>query len=272
VRSVTAEVISQLEALSLGGEVAVGQLLASGRLAVGDVTSHSEEMAARLAQQGGAGSPISLNVVERAPRPGNPLLAVMAPGMALLFLMYTVTQGGRSILAEREMGTLPRMLTTPTSTAEVLGGKVLSIFVIGFLQVGLLVAASSLIFGLRWGSPLAVVLLAAAAALAATGWGILLASLARSPFQVSSIGSALMLLFGLLGGSFIPPQALTPAVRLVSRITPNAWALDGFIQLSSGGGLNESAPILAALAGMGVILFAVSVLAARRRWAAGFMH
>jgi multidrug efflux pump subunit AcrA (membrane-fusion protein) len=36
------------------------------------------------------------------------VLAYMAPGMALLFLMYTVSYGGRSILAERAQGTLPR--------------------------------------------------------------------------------------------------------------------------------------------------------------------
>ena len=31
----------------------------------------------------------------------------MAPSMAIMFLMFTVTNGGRSILAERDWGTLP---------------------------------------------------------------------------------------------------------------------------------------------------------------------
>ncbi|MCK7526881.1 MAG: ABC transporter permease [Ignavibacteriales bacterium] len=53
------------------------------------------------------------------------MLAYMAPGMALMFLMYTVSYGGRSILAERAQGTLPRLLVSPTSTAQMLGGKVL---------------------------------------------------------------------------------------------------------------------------------------------------
>src|SRR6185436_7834376 len=72
------------------------------------------------------------------------ILAYMAPGMALLFLMYTVSYGGRSILAERSQGTLPRLLVSPTSNAQVLGGKVLGIFFTGVAQVGILILASSI--------------------------------------------------------------------------------------------------------------------------------
>lgn len=272
VRSVTAAIINRVDSLALGGEVAVGQLLASGRIGLGDVETQAEAMALRLAELGKSGQPIGLHILESAPPQENSFIALMAPGMALFFLMYTVTQGGRSILAERDMGTLPRMLTTPSHYGEVLGGKVLSVFVTGFLQVGMLIAATSLIFNLRWGNPLAVILVTAAAAFAATGWGILLAALAQTPFQVSSIGSALMLLFGLLGGTFIPVEQLSPLMRLVGKATPNAWALDGFRLLATGGGLGQILDTLAGLIAMGLLLFAISILAARSRWAAGFIR
>ncbi len=271
VRSVVVEIVNRLEAGPVSGEVAIGQLLASGRLDISEIAAYAGEMAPRLAAEAEGELPVTLNVAAGAETPDFNPLSYLAPGMALLFLMYTVTQGGRSILTERDMGTLPRMLATPTSTAQVLGGKLLSIVVTGFLQVGVLVFGSTLLFGLKWGDPLAVTLLIAAAAIGATGWGILLASFARHPWQVASIGTALMLFFGLLGGSFISLDSFSGTVRLLSKITPNAWALEGFTTLGSGGTLADVVTPILALLAMGVILFIVAVLSSRRRWASGFV-
>ena len=82
-------------------------------------------------------------------------LAYLAPGMAIFFLMYTVTQASRSILDERDQGTLPRMLISPTRNAEVLGGKVLSVVAIAFLQVGVLVLACCHVIQTGLGQPVA---------------------------------------------------------------------------------------------------------------------
>ena len=67
------------------------------------------------------------------------LLALLAPGMALMFLMYTVSNGGRTLLAERNQGTLPRLLVSPTTSAQVLGGKMFGIFLTGVAQMLILI-------------------------------------------------------------------------------------------------------------------------------------
>jgi ABC-2 type transport system permease protein len=192
-------------------------------------------------------------------------MAYLAPGMAIFFLMYTVTQGGRSILAEKQMGTLVRLLSTPTSSVQILAGKVFSVFTAGFLQVSVLIMAAALLFSLNWGNPLGVSLLIAATAAAATGWGILLASFAKTTAQVSSVGTAIMLTFGVLGGSFIPTSTFSPFVQLVSKITPNAWALDGFNILANGGEVVDLFAPITALLVMAVVLFGVSISTASRR-------
>jgi ABC-2 type transport system permease protein len=188
------------------------------------------------------------------------LLAYFAPGMALMFLMYTVSYGGRSILAERSQGTLPRLLTSPTSTAQFLGGKVLGVFFMGVAQVGILIMASALFFQVKWGDPLGILVLILAAVFAATGWGMLITAFARTPAQIGSVGSAVMLIFGILGGSFINLDQLSPWIRSVSKITPNAWGLDGFTTLALGGTLkNLGEPIMGLLI-MGTVLFGISVV------------
>ena len=273
VQSVVTQVVYDLEANPVRGQVAIQGLVESGRLQLPEVQAYAQQMSAHLASQSDTGRSIELSVSsgkETQPQQNN-YLAYLAPGMAVFFLMYTVTQGGRSLLAERDQGTLPRLLSTPTGSAQVLGGKLLSIFTTGVLQVGVLVLAAGLLFGLDWGEPLPVALLVIAVSAAATGWGILLASLARTPFQVSSAGTALMLFFGLLGGTFIPTSNFSGAVRWLSQLTPNAWAMEGFTRRGAGGGLAEISVPVAALLGMAAALFFAAVLLSRRRWAAGFI-
>jgi ABC-2 type transport system permease protein len=193
------------------------------------------------------------------------ILAYMAPGMALLFLMYTVSYGGRSILAERSQGTLPRMLVSPTNTSQILGGKVLGIFLTGVAQVGILILASSMFFGVKWGDTLGVVILILAAVFGATGWGMLITAMARTPAQVGSIGTAMMLIFGILGGSFINLEQMHPLVRTLSKITPNAWGLDGFTTLGLGGTLTNLMEPITALLIMGGVLFGIAVVLFNRQ-------
>ena len=188
------------------------------------------------------------------------ILAFMAPGMALLFLMYTVSYGGRSILAERSQGTLPRLLVSPTSTTQVLGGKVLGIFLTGVAQVGILILASTFFFGVKWGDAAGLIVLILAAVFGATGWGMFITSLARSPAQVGSLGSAIMLIFGILGGSFIDLDQMHPLVRTISKITPNAWGLEGFTTLALGGTLPNLVEPVTALLMMGAVLFGFAVV------------
>jgi ABC-2 type transport system permease protein len=49
-------------------------------------------------------------------------------------------------------------------------------------------------------------------------------------------------------------------LRTISKITPNAWGLDGFTTLALGGDLRNLAEPLTALLIMGAVLFGAAVL------------
>ncbi|MBK8419415.1 ABC transporter permease [Candidatus Villigracilis saccharophilus] len=175
------------------------------------------------------------------------ILAYLAPGMALMFLMYTVSYGGRSILAEKAQGTLPRLLSFRQVHTN-FRRKSFWNFPTGRRQMLIVIGASSLFFQLKWGDPFGVIILVLAAVFGATGWGMFITALARTPAQVASVGSAIMLIFGIMGGSFISLDQMPPAIQTFSKITPNAWALDGFTTLGLGGTLADlSSPIVALL-------------------------
>ena len=98
-----------------------------------------------------------------------------------------------------------------------------------------------------------------------TGWGVFFAALLKTPGQVAATGSAVMLLFGLLGGSFFDISILPGPIQVFNKITPNAWANAGFSTLSAGGGLRDIQPNILALLVMGLVLFGVASVWISRR-------
>jgi ABC-2 type transport system permease protein len=266
VKTILDEFISRVEVGRVGGQVAVTQLIDSGRIQVQDAQAVGLAIGSSQADAASQSTSITLNNVT----PGGEtvkfdVLALLAPGMALMFLMYTASNGGRTILAERTQGTLPRLLVSPTTAVEVLGGKMVGIFLTGTAQMLILIAGTSTLFGIQWGDSTAVQALVLAAVFAAVGWGMLIAAVARTPGQVSMVGTAVMLTFGILGGTFINMDAMPVWFRYITKITPNAWGIDGFTTLALGGGLHDILiPILALLA-MGLILFAIAVILFNRR-------
>jgi ABC-2 type transport system permease protein len=268
VQTIVESFIGQVELGRIGGEVAVLSMIESGFLALDAeaIEAAGRAIGVDLAERGGTESAVAVNKVSLGEAPVEfDILAYLAPGMALMFLMFTVSYGGRSFLAERAMGTLPRLLVTPTTTVQVLAGKVLGIYLTGVAQVAILIGASGLLFGVQWGDPLGIVALILAAVAGATGWGLILTATAKTPGQVSSLGSTMMLLFGILGGSFISLENMPAGLQWISRITPNAWGLDGFTTLALGGGLEDLLLPVAALLAMGGVLFGIAVLLFNRQ-------
>jgi ABC-2 type transport system permease protein len=257
VKALVDEFVSRVEEGRISGMTTIEQLMASGLLKPQDAEGEVQKLLQNVDRNESTAITLKTDK-EGAAAVEFDVLAYMAPGMALMFLMYTVSYGGRSILAERSQGTLPRLLVSPTSTSQVLGGKVMGIFFMGVAQIGILILASSVFFGVKWGDPAGLVALILAAVFGATGWGMLITALSRTPAQVANIGSAIMLIFGILGGSFISLENMPMAIQMFSKITPNSWGLDGFTTLALGGTLANLVEPITALLVMGILLFGIA--------------
>jgi len=266
IQTILEQYLSRVEVGRAGGSVVVAQLLQSGRITPAEAPAAGAAAGVSLAESLESGQGISLKGVESgSAAPPFKVLAYMAPGMALMFLMFTVSNGGRTLLVEKLHGTLPRLLTAPITPGQVLLGKMFGIFLTGVAQLLILILASTVLFRLNWGSPLPVLALVLAAVAGAVGWGMLITALVKSPGQASSIGSAIMLVFGVLGGSFFELSRLPAWFRAASKITPNAWGIDGFTILAQGGGLAEILPDIGGLLVMAAALFGIALFLFTRR-------
>ena len=266
VKTILDEFMSQVEVGRAGGEVTVTQLVGSGRIQPQQAQTIGLAAGTEQASETEQNTSIRLNnVTSKGQAVKFDILALLAPSMAMMFLMYTVSNGGRTLLIERSQGTLPRLLVSPTTSVQVLGGKMIGIFLTGMAQMLILIVGTTVMFNLEWGDPAAVLVLVLLAVFGAVGWGLLLTAIAKTPGQVSAIGSALMLVFGILGGGFIDTNSMPNWFRLTTKISPNAWGLDGFTTLALGGGLHDILTPLTALFVMGLLLFAIAVLLFNRR-------
>ncbi|MEV4078160.1 ABC transporter permease [Nonomuraea fuscirosea] len=172
-------------------------------------------------------------------------------GIAVFFLFFTVQFGFSSILDERRDGTLARLLAAPVPRATIAFGKLLSGVVVGVMSMTVLVIASSLLLGARWGHPLGVGLLVVAGVLAATGVMALVATVARSTDQAQNGQAVVAVLLGVLGGVFIPFQQMGEVFVTLSLLTPHRWFLQGLADLHG-----EHAPVLAPVPTLALLGFA----------------
>jgi ABC-2 type transport system permease protein len=155
------------------------------------------------------------------------------PGFAVMFLMFTTVQiGSVSLIKEHEAGTLRRLVTAPISKAEIIGGKIASTFIRGFVQLTVLIYFGHVVFGLDLGSDiLALFVLIAAVTMASTGLGLLVAVLVKTADQADSVSLLLVMIMSAVGGSWWPLSVEPQFMRDMAHFTITAWAMEGFYDL-----------------------------------------
>lgn len=187
--------------------------------------------------------------------------AQSVPGMATFYALFNVVGGGMAvIMRERREGTLARMATLPLRRRDILAGKILARVVTGILQFAIIFAVGFAI-GLDVGrEPLPLALLTLAYVLCVTALGIALSGLIRNDEQVSLLSALIAMTMAALGGAWWPLSLAPPFMQLIGKLTPVAWAMEGFHELIwRDGGLPEILPSLVALALFCVAFFALGL-------------
>jgi ABC-2 type transport system permease protein len=187
------------------------------------------------------------------------------PGMTMFFLMFIVGTGARSLYAEREQGTLPRILAAPGRRTSVLLGKGLAVFALGLASMTTMYLVMTFAFHVHWGDPLAIAALTVLIVLALMAITTVVQTLAKTEMQAASYGSIVGMVLALLGGNFFPLFQMPAFLQRVSALTPNGWALRGFTDVAyDGAKLTNILPDVAAIAAFVVVCGTVGALRARR--------
>ena len=252
----------------LAGSMAAG---AAGRIEVLGVTGNA--FASRMARGLAQGFANRLASGTEPPRlrarsPGGRLssLEFFGTSMAVLFLTFAVLSGSRALQSEAESGTLARLAATPAQPASILAGKFGALLLLGLLQMLVMIGATSLLFGSRWGNPVPTAALVGTSVLMAVGLSSFFVTVAGNAERGNLVATFGIFLLALVGGQFLPPAGLPDVFDLLNRLTPNGQAHRGFTDLIAAGEAGSLATILEPLcATAGVGIAGIAFAAARAR-------
>jgi ABC-2 type transport system permease protein len=188
-----------------------------------------------------------------------------AAGQLLLFTFLACLGGSATLIQARRLGVVSRMLAGPMTAGELVGGQILGRWAIGLFQGGYLMLATSLVFGVDWGSlPLALLVLLLFS-LVAAGAAILLGTLLENEGAAAGAGVGFGLVLAALGGSMFPLELFPDTMRAISRVTPHAWAYEALADIQRhGAGLVDVLPQLGVLAAMALALATLGGWSLRR--------
>ena len=170
------------------------------------------------------------NTGARAEAPSSFQLTV--PGNAVLFGFFIALTCALSFAEERRTGTWRRLLAAPVPRWKLLVAKLVPYVVLGTIQVSSLFAIGVFAFGMKIaGSIPALGVLTVGVAASATGLGLLIASVSSTEKQISSLGSVVILIMGLISGCMLPRMLMPHVMQQIGLFVPHGWALDGYYTL-----------------------------------------
>ncbi|MCA9969005.1 MAG: ABC transporter permease [Anaerolineales bacterium] len=190
-------------------------------------------------------------------------MAALSSAGQLITCVFIPLLGTSGFLAlERSRGTLRRLLTTPTRGATYLLGTITGQYLVGLVQMVILVAFGIWVMGVDWGNSLpglAIMLLTFG--LASVAFGTMLGTFVKTENQASNLSIMLGMSMALLGGCWWPLELFPPFMQTASKILPTAWAMQGLRDLSMRGlGVNAILPEAAVLLGFAALFFVVGTL------------
>lgn len=186
-----------------------------------------------LALEGWQQPPLGLDVIylsEEEEQEFNPYFQA-SPGMLIQFTVFGLINSASIIVLERKGKTLERMMTTPISRAEMIAGHILAMFTVVFLQQMILITMGQFLGLDYFREPLALLLLVISFALFACSYGLLIGVFAKTEEQVLMAGMLSMFLLTALAGAWFPLEMSGETFYTIGRLTPTAWAMEGFQNL-----------------------------------------
>jgi ABC-2 type transport system permease protein len=193
------------------------------------------------------------------------------PAWALFGMFFIVVPLSGSLIRERQTGSLTRLMTMPVSPVSILIGKICAYLFVCLVQFALMLLAGSYLLpllgpaGLEPGPEMVTIIpVVLAASLAASGYGLMVGTLAKTYEQASMFGAVSIVIAAALGGIMIPVYVMPRYMQEISICSPLAWGLTAFQDIFvRGGNLGTVLPEMSYLLLFFIVTVTISGLAMR---------
>ncbi len=161
------------------------------------------------------------------------------PGFVLFAMFFIVIPLSGSVISEKNEGASFRLRTLPVPLWTILGAKVLLYLLVCIVQFLLMMLIGYYLLHLMLGFPmlemgsdfLALTIATITAALGAVGFGLLVGSVSRTHSQAALFGSVMVVILGIISGTFLPIHMMPKAIRIIGSFSPIRWGIDNYLEL-----------------------------------------
>jgi ABC-2 type transport system permease protein len=157
------------------------------------------------------------------------------PAWTLFAMFFIVIPLSINMVKEKNQGTFIRLRTNPVSSAIVIAGKTLTYLIICMIQFYMMISVGVFLFphmglpGLNVDSNLLMLTIVAVfCGLAATGYGILVGTIAKTQEQSAPFGATSVIILAAIGGVWVPVFAMPQFMQIVASCSPMNWGLSAF--------------------------------------------
>jgi ABC-2 type transport system permease protein len=187
-------------------------------------------------------------------------------GMAVQFILFAGIEAGILLLLTRQRGIWQRLRSAPLRRTEFILARALATTLLGLFQFTLIYLAAALVFKVRIeGSWLGFIGVGIAFCLLNAAFGLMLATLGRSPSTTRGFAIMATLLLVMLGGAWVPAFVFPRWLQNVSLYSPTRWAIDG-LDGATWRGLPFSSAVLPIIVLVGSAAVCLAVAMWRFRW------
>lgn len=174
------------------------------------------------ARAGASHEPAALFEVRTQYNPEKRTAVQIVPGLigvilSLTMVMFTAV----SIVRERERGNLELLITTPTTSAELMTGKLLPYVLIGLLQTSIVLLVGVYLFAVPFNGNVIHLYLAALLFIASTlTQGLFISTVVKTQAQAFQVSLLTLLPSILLSGFVFPFDGMPAAARWLAQVLP----------------------------------------------------
>jgi ABC-2 type transport system permease protein len=165
------------------------------------------------------------------------------PAWAIFAMFFIVMPLSGSIMKEKTEGSIFRLHTMPSSYLLLINGKIIVYVLVCLLQLALMLSVGTFFLPmlglpvLQLGHSISgIILISVATAFAATGYAVMVGTIASTEQQGAIMGALSILLLSALGGIWVPTYVMPKMMRELSSYSPLNWSLEGFYELFLRGG------------------------------------
>lgn len=184
-------------------------------------TALKNDLKGPLSFLAGADGPIDLRIHARYNPEGITYYNIVPGLMGVILTMTMVIITGLAITRERERGTMENLLSMPTRPVEVLIGKITPYILVGYIQIGLILAVAYFLFHVPLvGSPALLFAVALVFIIANLAMGITFSTVARNQLQAMQMAFFFFLPSIMLSGFMFPFRGMPKWAQAIGEILP----------------------------------------------------